>query len=395
MMSIEHDCQQKRRMRQTQNSILKKGLAQVAALSLLLTALTGCGVPSGNTSSHETSKSPTTVASKPSEPSTSDPTSATTAEPPAPEPGSSIDNHWPAAPSPDVAAVWQPDLSVYFGRSIDADPLAGITVIIDPGHGGTDPGATQGKITESELNFSVCKLLRQELSALGATVFMTRTDDSFVSLHRRAALAGQLILKQHEKILADAGKNVSLIPPLISAMDKIISANTDIASAAGRGIMYGYGATADLRNVFDIERQHKEVLFLSVHSNSNPDTSLKGTMVYFSTNQIIYDGERTDADPKLLRNPAYWYYRDSERQRLADGLYSTITGDVPELSFNASNPVRAGHFAVLREENLTGALIEMACMSNSSNLDFISRPENQLRLARAMAKAVYRFYCAE
>lgn len=56
-------------------------------------------------------------------------------------------------------------------------PLLGKVIVIDPGHGGLDPGTTFQNIYEKDLNLLICLELRKELSRLGATVVMTRDGD--------------------------------------------------------------------------------------------------------------------------------------------------------------------------------------------------------------------------
>jgi len=67
-------------------------------------------------------------------------------------------------------------------------------VCIDPGHGGTDPGAV-GKVpftlNEKDVNLSISLLLEKELQAKGHTVFLTRNTDIFVPLGSRASFANQ------------------------------------------------------------------------------------------------------------------------------------------------------------------------------------------------------------
>ena len=43
-------------------------------------------------------------------------------------------------------------------------PLSGKIIIIDPGHGGKDPGTTSGKVYESEINLKISKYLETELT---------------------------------------------------------------------------------------------------------------------------------------------------------------------------------------------------------------------------------------
>jgi N-acetylmuramoyl-L-alanine amidase len=58
--------------------------------------------------------------------------------------------------------------------------LKGKVIVIDPGHGGDDPGAigTKYKTMEKELNLSTSFYLEDELRSRGARVIMTRTKDS-------------------------------------------------------------------------------------------------------------------------------------------------------------------------------------------------------------------------
>lgn len=64
--------------------------------------------------------------------------------------------------------------------------LNGITVVVDAGHGGKDPGAIGKNGTyESERNLNLAFKIKRELESVGATVIMTRTDDSYVTADRR------------------------------------------------------------------------------------------------------------------------------------------------------------------------------------------------------------------
>ena len=56
-------------------------------------------------------------------------------------------------------------------------PLSGKIIIIDPGHGGKDPGTVNGKIYESNINLEISKYLEIELIKNGATVILTRDGD--------------------------------------------------------------------------------------------------------------------------------------------------------------------------------------------------------------------------
>ena len=53
-------------------------------------------------------------------------------------------------------------------------PLSGKIIIIDPGHGGKDPGTISNETYESEINLQISKYLEIELTKMGATVILTR-----------------------------------------------------------------------------------------------------------------------------------------------------------------------------------------------------------------------------
>ena len=65
------------------------------------------------------------------------------------------------------------------------------TVIIDPGHGGKDAGATNSLGTEAGYNLKVAKLLQENLKKRGFKVIMTRTTDVFLTLQERVKLANR------------------------------------------------------------------------------------------------------------------------------------------------------------------------------------------------------------
>lgn len=66
------------------------------------------------------------------------------------------------------------------------------TVVLDPGHGGSDPGAVAGKVKEKDLNLQVAKILKGMLEETGITVYMTRSEDTYVGLYTRADIANNL-----------------------------------------------------------------------------------------------------------------------------------------------------------------------------------------------------------
>ncbi|MCK8060049.1 MULTISPECIES: N-acetylmuramoyl-L-alanine amidase [unclassified Fusibacter] len=74
-------------------------------------------------------------------------------------------------------------------------PLKGIKILVDPGHGGSDPGAIGilgTSYSEKHINLDTSLKLKEALTDLGATVYMTRSTDVYVSLFDRLRLSYQL-----------------------------------------------------------------------------------------------------------------------------------------------------------------------------------------------------------
>ncbi len=71
--------------------------------------------------------------------------------------------------------------------------LEGKIIVIDPGHGGSDPGAVgSGGLREKDINLDIALKLYNILKAnTKSRVYLTRDDDSFVSLNERSAMANK------------------------------------------------------------------------------------------------------------------------------------------------------------------------------------------------------------
>ncbi len=71
--------------------------------------------------------------------------------------------------------------------SIPVDPA--FTVVIDPGHGGEDPGSVLGDCLEKDLNLSVALKLKTMLGEAGIGAVMTRESDAYLSSETRCGTA--------------------------------------------------------------------------------------------------------------------------------------------------------------------------------------------------------------
>jgi len=98
-------------------------------------------------------------------------------------------------------------------RPIDLPAIAGPQdasrplVVIDPGHGGFDPGAGAGEVKEKAVALAIALDVRKRLLAAGGIrVAMTRQDDRFVSLSARPSIARQLGADLFVSIHADSAE---------------------------------------------------------------------------------------------------------------------------------------------------------------------------------------------
>lgn len=101
-------------------------------------------------------------------------------------------------------------------------------VLIDPGHGGRDPGATSasGKLQEKALALSLALELRDRLAEKGRVrVALTRTDDRYLTLDQRPAIAARLGARLFLSLHFDSAPN-----PLAKGVT--IYSLSDVASSA-------------------------------------------------------------------------------------------------------------------------------------------------------------------
>lgn len=88
---------------------------------------------------------------------------------------------------------------------------AKLKVVIDPGHGGYDTGASYGGFNEKDINLIVSEKLKKYLEEKGLVVFLTREDDSFISLAERNDITNSIMPDIFISIHANALKTSSAI----------------------------------------------------------------------------------------------------------------------------------------------------------------------------------------
>ena len=80
----------------------------------------------------------------------------------------------------------------FVNSAISNSKYRGRLVVIDPGHGGSDPGARGDYLRESDVNLKTAKYLKKKLEGAGFSVYMTRTTDKYVGLYDRPNIANDL-----------------------------------------------------------------------------------------------------------------------------------------------------------------------------------------------------------
>ncbi|HXL03695.1 MAG TPA: N-acetylmuramoyl-L-alanine amidase [Bacillota bacterium] len=113
------------------------------------------------------------------------------------------------------------DLNYYIGHSAQSEesrrgaevevfksPMWNKTIVIDPGHGGTDPGAIGSTgLQEKAVVLDISKRVATQLQAMGAEVILTRSDDITVSLPERVKITSNARADAFISIHANASRS--------------------------------------------------------------------------------------------------------------------------------------------------------------------------------------------
>lgn len=108
----------------------------------------------------------------------------------------------------------------------------GMVVVLDPGHGGSDPGKVANGYNEKDLNLKIAKYAKEELEKYsGVTVYLTRTGDSYVGLEERTEIAknykADVFVSLHLNS-ADASANGAEV--YVTVKDAYKSSSTNLAN---------------------------------------------------------------------------------------------------------------------------------------------------------------------
>jgi len=214
------------------------------------------------------------------------------------------------------------------------------TVVIDPGHGGKDPGATANGLYEKDVVLDVAhKLGTYVENRLGVNVVYTRTDDRFIPLEERGHMANEAGAK----------------------------------------------------------------LFISIHANASRARSAYGSSTYFlgpsKTDAAEKVMERENSVIKYEENTERYENYDEQalvRQTLTQSAYmrqseqlaSSIQTQFDERVHRKDRGVHQAGFYVLWSASMPSVLVELGFLTNPKEARYLNSDQGQTYLASAIFRAV-------
>jgi N-acetylmuramoyl-L-alanine amidase len=220
-------------------------------------------------------------------------------------------------------------------------------VMLDPGHGGKDPGAIGVSGTyEKQVALATAFELRRQLEATGCyRVELTRGRDVFIPLEERVAKA----------------------------------------------------------------QEHSAALFVSMHADAIADRAVRGASVYTLSSHASdaqtaalaerensadrFAGPQWHNEPPEVAHILTSLVRQETRAgsgRLARSMVGSLDRDMPMLP----NPERHAGFVVLKAADIPSILVEMGFMSNPADEAELRRPQHRVMVADAMKRAVDAYFAA-
>ncbi len=129
-----------------------------------------------------------------------------------------------------------------------------ISVCLDAGHGGDDCGAVNGERLEKDDNLRLTLLVRDRLQAQGIKVYLTRSDDTYLTLQERCDIANRkkctLFVALHRNS-AESGSGVEMwVKNTPSDTEWALAENmlnglSEVGISKARGVKSGYAKNAD------------------------------------------------------------------------------------------------------------------------------------------------------
>src|SRR5207248_6087490 len=167
------------------------------------------------------------------------------------------------APAENAPATASPAMNVAGGLSIARQLGLGVSrIVIDPGHGGHDPGAQGRGVVEAELVLDVALRVEKLLQKVpGVEVILTRRTDDFIALQERTAIANRegadLFLSIHANASPNAqarGVETYFLNFASNLSAAAVAARENAASGQAMGALPDLVKTIALNNKLDESR---------------------------------------------------------------------------------------------------------------------------------------------
>jgi N-acetylmuramoyl-L-alanine amidase len=217
-------------------------------------------------------------------------------------------------------------------------------IVLDPGHGGKDPGAIGSSGTyEKTLTLAMGKELQNILQKRGYTVYLTRSTDIFIPLRQRIKIAQKYKADLFMSIHADSAQNKQ-------ATGLSVYTLSDTASDAEAAALAERENKADIIGGVDLGGNTKEV------------------------NDILISLSQTDTRNKSSKYASYLVKEMAKSVKLV------------------KNTHRFAGFAVLKAPDIPSSLLEMGYLSNRTEEANLKRPAYRQKLANAAANAIDQYF---
>ena len=204
---------------------------------------------------------------------------------------------------------------------------ARLVVVLDPGHGGIDPGAERDGTQEKELMLTFARELRDALRRTGSfEVVLTRDEDVFVSLERRVSIA-------HE-----------------AAADAFISLHAD-------ALQQGQATGATIYTLSEEASDAASAKLAERHDRSDILAGIDLTGADDEVADVLLDLARQETQPRT------------------DLLAKTVVGAIREADGTLNKkPLRHAGFSVLKAADIPSILIEVGFLSSQKDLERLRDP---------------------
>ena len=218
-------------------------------------------------------------------------------------------------------------------------------IVLDPGHGGKDPGAigAYGKTYEKNITLAMGKELKAILEKKGYKVYLTRSTDIFIPLRQRVRIAQRYKADLFMSIHADSALN---------------------RNAKGLSVYTLSEKASDKEAAALAERENKVDIIGGVDFSENSK----------EINDILISLSQTDSRNKSSKFATYMVNEMSKTVKLVNNTH------------------RFAGFAVLKAPDIPSVLLEMGYLSNRNEEKLLKQSSYRKKLATSASKAIDRYF---